>query len=332
MFENYDVTIDLGTSNTLIYVKRKHIVVREPTMVAKNLNTGVIEAFGIKAKNMIGRTPEDIVVIRPMNEGVVVDCETTTAMLQHFMELASKQTRLVTGMKWRKPNVLVCVPTGITSVEKRAIYLAVKQAGAQDVQTIEEPLAAAIGAGLPVQEPAGCMVVDIGGGTTQAAVLSYGGIAVSSSIRTAGDVMDQAIIQYIKKHFNARIGEGTAEEIKIDTGYAFLAPPDEKREVTCVDLVTGLPKTIKVFSEEISKVLSNSVNCIIDAVKSTLEVTPPELASDMIDRGIVLTGGGALLRNIDTLLRNETGLPVHVAETPLDCVVAGMGRLLDIDR
>lgn len=320
-----DMGIDLGTANTLVYVKGKGVVVREPSVVAINTNTGTIEAVGIEAKNMIGRTPGNIVARRPMKDGVIADFDITAAMMRYFIRKAQKNG----GIFSRKPNVMVCVPSGITAVEKRAVEDATKQAGAKEAMTIEEPFAAAIGADLPVWEPTGSMVVDIGGGTTEVAIISLGGIVTTRSIRIAGDEMDEAIIQYVKKAYNLLIGERTAETLKIEIGSAI---PPEKKETLQVrgrDLVTGLPKTIDITANEIAEALKDTVTSIIDTVKMTLEKSPPELAADIMDRGIVLTGGGALLRNLDRLISQETGMPVFVAENALDCVAIGTGRALE---
>jgi len=318
-----DMGIDLGTANTLVYVKGKGIVVREPSVVAIRTDTGTIEAVGNAAKNMIGRTPGNIVAVRPMKDGVIADFETTATMLEYFIKQAQK-TRSI-----RKPNVMVCVPSGATAVEKRAIEDATKRAGAKEAFTIEEPFAAAIGADLPVWEPTGSMVVDIGGGTTEVAIISLGGIVTSKSIRVAGDEMDEAIIQYIKRSYNLLIGERTAEMLKMEIGSALKLERDEKMEIRGRDLVTGLPKTITISSAEITEALADPVGGIVEVVKATLEKCPPELAADIMDRGIVLTGGGALLRNLDKLLAKETGMPVHVAENALDCVAIGTGRALE---
>jgi len=320
-----DVGIDLGTANTLVFVKGKGIVLREPSVVAKNINTDEIVAVGSDAKNMIGRTPGSIVATRPMKDGVIADFEITRAMLEHYMTGAAKAS----GGSWKKPNVMICVPFGITSVEQRAVIDAARQAGAKDAFTIEEPFAAAIGASLPVWEPTGSMVVDIGGGTTEVAVISLGGIVTSESIRVGGDTMDHAIIAYIRKHYNLTIGERTAEQIKIEIGSAKEADIDEKMDIRGRDLVTGLPKTLEISSHEITKALDESIASIIDGVKKTLEATPPELSSDVMERGIVLTGGGALLQNLDKVISDETNMPVFIAEDPLDCVAIGTGKALD---
>jgi rod shape-determining protein MreB len=320
-----DMGIDLGTANTLVYIKGKGIVVREPSVVAIRTDTQQIEAVGEAAKRMIGRTPGNIVAKRPMKDGVIADFETTYKMIHYFIQRAQKGTSIFS----RKPNVIICVPSGITQVEKRAVEDAAKQAGAKEAIPIEEPFAAAIGADLPVWEPTGSMVVDIGGGTTEVAIISLGGIVTSRSIRVAGDEMDEAIIQYIKRTYNLMIGERSAEQLKMDIGSALQTDKGESMEIRGRDLVTGLPKTLEVTSKEITEALSDTVNSIVEAVKVTLERTPPELAADIMDRGIVLTGGGALLRNIDRLISRETGMPVLVAENPLDCVALGTGRALE---
>jgi len=278
-----------------------------------------------KPKKMIGRTPGNIRAVRPMKDGVIADFETTATMIKYFMRSAQKQRALFP----HHPNVMICVPSGITAVEKRAVEDAAKQAGAREAYTIEEPFAAAIGADLPVWEPTGSMVVDIGGGTTEVAVISLGGIVTSRSIRVAGDEMDEAVIQYIKRQYNLMIGERTSEQLKMDIGSALQLERPETIEIRGRDLVSGLPKTLAITSDEITEALTDTVNAIVDAVKVTLEKCPPELSADIMDSGIVLTGGGALLRNLDKLLQRETGMPVIVAENPLDCVAIGTGRSLD---
>jgi rod shape-determining protein MreB len=320
-----DLGIDLGTANTLVYVKGKGVVVREPSVVALRTDTGSIEAVGNAAKNMIGRTPGNIVAVRPMKDGVIADFETTATMMKYFIQQAQKNRSVFA----RKPYVMVCVPSGITAVEKRAVEDATKQAGAREAYTIEEPFAAAIGADLPVWEPTGSMVVDIGGGTTEVAIISLGGIVTSQSIRIAGDEMDDAIIAYIKKTYNLMIGERTSETLKLEIGSAGTPEGIEDMDIRGRDLLTGLPKTITITAEEVSSALRDTVNSIMDAVKVTLEKTPPELAADIMDRGIVLTGGGALLRNLDKVISDETKMPVIVAENALDCVAVGTGRALE---
>lgn len=325
MFGTKDLGIDLGTANTLVYVKGKGIVVREPSVVALQTDTKHIVAVGNDAKNMIGRTPGNIVALRPMKDGVIADYETTAVMMKYYIKQAYKSKGLFSG----KPYVMVCVPSGITAVEQRAVIDATRQAGARDAYPIEEPFAAAIGANLPVWEPTGSMVVDIGGGTTEVAIISLGGIVTSQSVRVAGNNMDEAIINYIRKHYNLLIGDRTAETIKVEVGSAGDSEGIDNIEIRGRDLLTGLPKTIEITAEEISKALHDTVYAIVDAVKVTLEKTPPELAADIMDRGIVLTGGGALLRNLDKVISEETKMPVLIAENPLDCVAIGTGKALD---
>ncbi len=317
-----DVGIDLGTANTLVHVKRRGIVLQEPSVVAIHRDTRAVLAVGEEAKRMIGRTPGHIMAIRPMKDGVIADFDVTQTMLRYFIRRA--QSRYVLF----KPRVLIAVPSGVTEVEKRAVVDATLHAGAREAYLIEEPMAAAIGAGLPVHEPTGNMIVDVGGGTTEVAVISLGGIVTSCSIRIAGDEMDQAIITHMKRTYNLMIGERTAEEIKIAIGSAHF-PGSEEMEVKGRDLVSGLPKTLTVTAEEIARALAEPVNAIVDAIRVTLEKTPPELAADIMDRGIVLTGGGSLLRGFDRLVREETGMPVHLAEEPLLCVVHGCGKVLE---
>ncbi|WP_199618539.1 rod shape-determining protein [Paenibacillus alkalitolerans] len=324
-FSTRDLGIDLGTANTLVYVKGKGIVVREPSVVALRTDTKTIEAVGEAAKRMIGRTPGNIRAVRPMKDGVIADFDTTATMIKYFIKQAQKQRSVFP----RHPNVMVCVPSGITAVEKRAVEDATRQAGAKEAYTIEEPFAAAIGANLPVWEPTGSMVVDIGGGTTEVAVISLGGIVTSRSIRVAGDEMDEAIMQYIKRTYNLMIGERTSEQMKMEIGSALPMESKQEMEIRGRDLVSGLPKTLTVSADEVTDALSDTVNAIVDAVKVTLEKCPPELSADIMDRGIVLTGGGALLRNLDKLLARETGMPVVVAENPLDCVAIGTGKALE---
>ena len=324
-FGTRDLGIDLGTANTLVYVKGKGIVVREPSVVAIQKDTKSIVAVGNDAKNMIGRTPGNVVALRPMKDGVIADYDTTAVMMKYYINEALKSKGFFSG----KPYVMVCVPSGITAVEERAVIDATRQAGARDAYTIEEPFAAAIGANLPVWEPTGSMVVDIGGGTTEVAIISLGGIVTSQSIRIAGDEMDEAIVNYIRKTYNLMIGERTSEIIKMEVGSASDVEGIENMEIRGRDLLTGLPKTIEITAKEISTALSDTVVAIIDAVKVTLERTPPELAADIMDRGIVLTGGGALLRNLDKVISEETKMPVLIAENPLDCVAIGTGKALD---
>ncbi|MCY9435073.1 rod shape-determining protein [Bacillus haynesii] len=320
-----DLGIDLGTANTLVFVKGKGIVVREPSVVALQTDTKQIVAVGNDAKNMIGRTPGNVVALRPMKDGVIADYETTATMMKHYISKAVKNK----GLFARKPYVMVCVPSGITAVEQRAVIDATRQAGARDAYPIEEPFAAAIGANLPVWEPTGSMVVDIGGGTTEVAIISLGGIVTSQSIRVAGDEMDEAIITYIRKTYNLMIGDRTAEAIKLEIGSAEASENGESMEIRGRDLLTGLPKTIEITEKEITAALRDTVTAIVDAVKNTLEKTPPELAADIMDRGIVLTGGGALLRQLDKVISEETKMPVLIAEDPLDCVAIGTGKALE---
>jgi rod shape-determining protein MreB and related proteins len=320
-----DLGIDLGTANTLVYVKGKGIVLREPSVVAMQTDTKSIVAVGNDAKNMIGRTPGNVVAMRPMKDGVIADFEITAAMMKHYIRQAIKSKSIFSG----KPYVMVCVPSGITAVEERAVIDATRQAGAKDAYTIEEPFAAAIGANLPVWEPTGSMVVDIGGGTTEVAIISLGGIVTSISIRVAGDEMDESIVTFIRKNYNLMIGERTAEAIKMEVGSAGDPEGIENMEIRGRDLLTGLPKTIEITAKEIGVALKDTVFAIVEAVKNTLEKTPPELAADIMDRGIVLTGGGALLRNLDKVISEETNMPVLIAENPLDCVAIGTGKALD---
>lgn len=324
---NRDIGIDLGTANILVYVKGKGIVIREPSVVAINKKTNSIISFGDAAKNMIGRTPGDIVAIRPLRDGVIADYNVTQSMLKYFTKRASK-----TGL-FNRPRVVIGVPSGVTEVEKRAVEEAAYQAGCKEVLLIEEPMAAAIGANLPVEEPTGSMVVDIGGGTSEVAVISLGGIVTSRSLRIAGDEFDQSIVNYIKKEYNLMIGERTAEEVKITIGAAYPTVTDQVMTIRGRDLISGLPKNIEISSSEIAEALKDNIYAIIDAIKYTLERTPPELASDIIDKGIVLTGGGALLSGLDKLVSEETGIPAYVAENPLDCVALGAGKVSDdLDR
>jgi len=318
-----DMGIDLGTANTLVYVKGKGIIIREPSVVALKESSSDVMAVGAEAKKMIGRTPGNITAIRPMKDGVIADFDVTEAMLRYFITRAHKRTRLV------RPRIIVCVPSGVTEVEKRAVLDAAQQAGARKAYLIEEPMAAAIGSELPVNEPVGNMIVDIGGGTTEVAVISLGGIVSSRSIRIGGDEMDESIIQYIKRKYNIMIGERTAEEIKMEIGAARPEYLNESMEIRGRDLVSGLPKNIDINSEEISEAISEPVQSIVEAVKITLEKTPPELSADVMDFGIVLTGGGALLHGMDKLLSDKTQIPVHIADEPLDCVAKGTGIALE---
>jgi rod shape-determining protein MreB len=325
LFSN-DLSIDLGTANTLVYVRGKGIVCCEPSVVAVHKgsrNTNRVLAVGKEAKEMLGRTPGNIVAIRPLKDGVISDFEVTEAMLSYFIRKVHNRKAFV------RPRIIVAVPFGITQVEKRAVRESAASAGAREVYLVEEPIAAAIGAGLPITEPSGNMIVDIGGGTTEVAIISLAGIVYSTSIRVAGDKMDEAIIQHLKRKYNLLIGERTAELIKISIGSASPNTDDGSMLVKGRDLVAGIPKTIEISSEEIRKALGDPINSIVEAVRMTLERTPPELSADIIDKGIVLGGGGALLTNIDVLLREETGLPVIVAEDPLSCVALGCGKILE---
>ncbi|KZL93840.1 rod shape-determining protein [Clostridium magnum] len=322
-----DMGIDLGTANTLIYVKGKGILLREPSVVAINSDVKKVLAVGDEAKQMIGRTPGNIVAIRPMKDGVIADFDVTQTMLRKFIEKISPKSAFTS------PRIVVCFPSGVTEVEKRAIDEATKQAGARDVLLMEEPMAAAIGAGLPVNEPTGSMIVDIGGGTTEVAVISLGGIVTSKSLRIAGDELDHAIISYIKKEYSLAIGERTSENVKIELGSAFDTGEDSSMDIRGRDLISGLPKVVTITSSEVRDALKEPVAAIIEAIKTTLEKTPPELASDIMDKGIMLAGGGAMLRGLDQLINKETHMPVHIAESPLDCVALGAGKALDtIDK
>ncbi len=317
-----DLGIDLGTANTLVYVRGRGIVIQEPSVVAIDRDSHSILAVGDSAKQMIGRTPGNIVAIRPMKDGVIADFDVTQSMLKYFIVRAQARSSMF------HPRVVVAVPSGVTGVEERAVKEAAEQAGAREAFVIEEPMMAAIGAGLPVEEPTGNMVVDIGGGTTEVAIISLGGIVTAKSIRVAGDEMDEGIVAYVKRNYNMMIGERTAEEVKIAIGSAFDAG-DGSIEVRGRDLVTGLPRTLRVTAQEIREALAEPVSAIVEAIKITLEKTPPELAADIMDRGIMMAGGGSLLKNFDRLLSRETGMPVHVAEEPLLSVVKGTGKCLE---
>lgn len=321
---SHDIGIDLGTMNTLVYMRGKGIVLREPSVVAVDVKEDCVLAVGSEAKEMLGRTPGSITAIRPLKAGVIADFEVTKDMLRYFIRQATKTSWL------GRPRIVICIPSGVTEVESRAVEEAARQVGARSVQLIKEPLAAAIGAGLKIEEAAGCMVVDIGGGTSEVAVISLGDIVADCSVRTAGDDFDEAIVAYIKKKYNLLIGERTAENIKIEIGSAFPYENEGTMEVRGRNLLDGLPKNITISAEEVREALADPVNAIVDAVRSTLERTPPELSADIIENGIMLTGGGALLRGLDTLISRETGMPVQVAENPLDCVVNGTGKALDI--
>lgn len=320
-----DMAVDLGTANTLVSIRGRGIVLIEPSVVAIEKDSGRVLAVGIEAKRMIGRTPGSILAIRPLKDGVIADFNVTEAMLRYFINKSR-----VKSFFWQpKPRVVVCVPSGVTEVEKRAVFEATMTAGARQAFLIEEPMAAAIGAQLPIQEPTGSMVVDIGGGTTEVAVISLGGIVVSQSIRIAGDEFDESIIAYVKRAYNVLIGERTAEEIKFEIGSAWTLPEEVDVEVRGRDLTSGLPRTITMESEEIREALEDPISAIVGAVKETLEQTPPELASDLMEFGIVLTGGGALLKGLDERLRYETGMPVHVSESALTNVVNGSAQALE---
>jgi len=318
-----DIGIDLGTANTLVYVKDQGIVLREPSVVAVQAGTNTVLAVGDEAKRMLGRTPSNIVAVRPLKDGVIADFEVTEAMLRHFI------SKVHNGRVRAKPRVVIAVPAGITEVEKRAVQESAMHAGAREVYLIEEPMAAAIGAGLPVQDPAGNMIIDIGGGTTEVAVISLSGIVFSRSLRVAGDELDKAIVQYMKRSYNLMVGERTAEEIKIKIGSAYPMEQETSAEVKGRDLVTGMPKTRMITSQEVREALLEPITAIVDSVRVALESCPPELSADLVDRGLVLAGGGALLRGLDKLLSEQTGLPVHVAEDPLSAVAEGTGKCLN---
>ena len=323
LFSN-DIGIDLGTCTTLVYVKGEGVVLCEPSVVAIQKETNQVRAVGEEAKRMLGRTPGNIIAIRPMKNGVISDFEVTEAMLRYFIKKVHRRRVLV------RPAMVIAIPSGITEVEKRAVRDSAERAGARSVELIEEPKAAAVGVGLPVEEPAGNMIIDIGGGTTEFAVISLGGIVYAKSIRVAGDEMDEAIIEYSRKTYNLMIGERTAEEIKIRIGSAYPLEEELSMDVRGRDLIAGLPKTITITSVEVREALQEPIRAIVDGAKATLEHTPPELAADLIDRGIVMAGGGSLLRGLDKLIAEETGLPVHVADDPLTAVVLGTGYTLNM--
>jgi len=329
LFFARDLGIDLGTANTLVYARGKGVILQEPSVVAIQKDTGTVLAVGEEAKRMIGRTPGNIVAIRPMRDGVIADFDVTQSMLHYFINKASRRGFLV------RPRVVVGVPSGVTAVEERAVRQAAQQAGAKECYLIEEPMAAAIGADLPVHEPTGNMIVDVGGGTTEVAIISLGGIVTSKSIRVGGDEMDEAIVAHIKRSYNLMIGERTAEDIKIQVGSASFAGPEGKKRQKTVydvrgrDMVSGLPKTIQINAEEVMQALSEPVTAILEAIKVCLEKTPPELAADIMDRGIMLAGGGSLLFGLDLLVSEETGMPVHMAENPLSAVAIGTGKVLE---
>jgi rod shape-determining protein MreB len=322
-----DIGIDLGTANTLIFMKGKGIIMREPSVVAVDTRTDTVRFVGHEAKEVIGRTPGSIVAVRPLKDGVIADFDITASMLQIFIK------KVFNNSIFARPRVIICIPSGVTEVERRAVKEAALKAGAKQVSIIEEPMAAAIGAGLPVSEATGSMVVDIGGGTSEVAVISLGGIVAARSVRVGGDEFDSAIIQYVKRKFNLLIGERTAEDIKIRIGSAYPYDEEEPMEIKGRNLVDGLPKNIQISPAEVREALADPIAQVVEAIKITLERTPPELSADIIDHGIMLTGGGALLRGLDKLVGRETGMAVYVAENPLDCVAMGTGKVLDsIDR
>ena len=321
-FGGRDMAVDLGTANTLVYVKGRGIVLSEPSVVAIDQRTGDVHAVGIEAKRMLGRTPGNITAIRPLKDGVIADFDVTETMLRHFIQKVHQN-------RWAHPRVVVCVPSGVTGVEKRAVEEATLSAGARQAYLIEEPMAAAIGAGLPVGEPTGNMIVDIGGGTTEVAVISLGGIVVAQSIRVGGDELDEAIVNYVKREEKLMIGTQTAEEVKLEIGSAYELKDELEAEIRGRDMISGLPKTVVLSSQQVRVALEEPVTQIVDAVKATLDRTPPELASDIMDRGIVLAGGGSLLGGLDDHLRAETEMPIHLADSPLTCVAVGSGRSLE---
>lgn len=322
---NKDMGIDLGTANTLVFVKGKGVVLREPSVVAINSATRRPLAIGAEAKQMIGRTPGNIIAIRPLKDGVIADFDIAQTMLKKLIEKVTNKSAFT------NPRIIVCYPSGVTEVERRAIEEAAKFAGAREVVLMEEPMAAAIGAGLPVGEPTGSMIVDIGGGTTEVAIISLGGIVTSKSLRVAGDELDQAIINYVKKEFNLMIGERTAEQVKVELASAYKIEGEEEKEMEIKgrDMVSGLPKIQVITEEQVRNALKEPVFAIIESIKTTLEKTPPELAADIMEKGIMLAGGGALLKGLDILINLETNMPVHIAESPLDCVVLGAGKALE---
>ncbi len=319
-----EIAVDLGTANTLVYVKGEGIVLNEPSVVAIEKATGGVLGIGLEAKRMLGRTPDGIAAVRPLKDGVIADFDVTERMLRYFLKtIIDKHVFRV------KPRVIIAVPSGITEVERRAVRDSAETAGAKEVLMVAEPMAAAIGVGLPVETPTGNMVIDIGGGTTEIAVIALSGIVSDTSIRTGGDELDQAIVQFMRKNYNLLIGEPTAEAIKIKIGSAAPVMEDQDMDVKGRDLVSGIPKTVRVHASEIREAVQEPIQQIVDAFRRALEITPPELASDIVDRGIVMTGGGALIRGLDVLLSQETGLPIHIDEDPLTCVVRGTGRILD---
>ncbi|MGK9265666.1 cell shape-determining protein MreBH [Bacillus inaquosorum] len=326
MFQSTEIGIDLGTANILVYSKNKGIILNEPSVVAVDTTTKAVLAIGADAKNMIGKTPGKIVAVRPMKDGVIADYDMTTDLLKHIMKKAAKSI----GMSFRKPNVVVCTPSGSTAVERRAISDAVKNCGAKNVHLIEEPVAAAIGADLPVDEPVANVVVDIGGGTTEVAIISFGGVVSCHSIRIGGDQLDEDIVSFVRKKYNLLIGERTAEQVKMEIGHTLIEHVPEAMEIRGRDLVTGLPKTIMLQSNEIQDAMRESLLHILEAIRATLEDCPPELSGDIVDRGVILTGGGALLNGIKEWLTEEIVVPVHVAQNPLESVAIGTGRSLEV--
>ncbi|WP_170006444.1 rod-share determining protein MreBH [Bacillus fonticola] len=326
MLSSAEIGIDLGTANTLVYTKQKGIVLNEPSVAAINTETKQVLAVGIEAKNMIGKTPGNVVAIRPLKDGVIADFDITTSMLKQIMRKASKRV----GVSMRKPNVVVCTPSGSTSVERRAIHDAIKQCGAKNVHLIEEPVAAAIGADLPVDEPVANVIVDIGGGTTEVAIISYGGVVSCQSIRIGGDVMDDEIMQYVRKKYKLLIGERTAEQVKMEIGHVLNDHLEMTMDVRGRNLVTGLPKTVTLSSREIQAALRESMEHILEAIRATLEDCPAELSGDIVDRGVILTGGGALLNGLQEWLSKEIVVPVHLAPSPLESVAIGTGRSLEV--
>ena len=319
-----DIGIDLGTANVLVYVKGKGIVLREPSVVAVDRDTNQMLAIGEEARRMIGRTPGNIVAIRPLREGVIADYDITESMLRHFIEKVVGRSFVF------RPRIMICIPSGVTTVEQRAVQEAAEQAGARQTQLIEEPLAAALGAGLDIAEPCGSMVVDIGGGTTDVAVISLGGIVMSDSLRVAGDKFDEGIIAYVKREFNLMIGERTAENIKMEVGAAFRDARDKAMDIRGRDMLSGLPKNLSITTAQAAEAMEQHVERIVECVKKVLEDTPPELAADIIDRGIILTGGGAMLYGLDELIRRATGIPTALADDPMSCVAIGTGKALDV--
>ncbi|HET7462366.1 MAG TPA: rod shape-determining protein [Longimicrobium sp.] len=319
-----DIAVDLGTANTLIYVKGEGIVLNEPSVVALDKASGKPKGIGLEAKRMLGRTPEGITAVRPLKDGVIADVDVTEIMLRYFLQSVTSKRLLKL-----KPTVVVGVPSGITELERRAVRQSAAAAGAKEVYMVAEPMAAAIGVGLPVETPTGNMVIDIGGGTTEIAVIALSGIVCDTSIRVGGDEIDIAIVTFLRKNYNLMIGEATAEAVKIQIGSAFSTGEEREMDVKGRDLVSGIPKTVRVHSQEIRECIQEPIQAIVEAVRRALEITPPELASDIVDRGIVMTGGGALIRGLDVLIARETNLPIHVDEEPLTCVVRGAGRILD---